>query len=107
MIDVDGAAVAEYLGRGDEPETVALAGVHAQLVTEWVRTYTRGVGFYPEGIPEDPIAAVIISATARLTQNPDSTITVTVDDYSARKTVFEGFTLIERAVLDAYRRKTA
>lgn len=107
MIDVDGAAVAEYLGRGDEADLVALAGAHVPIVTEWVKAYTRGIGFDESGQPADAIAAVIISATARLTNNPDGTITVAVDDYQTRKTVFEGFTLIERAVLDGYRRKSA
>lgn len=106
MIDVTGAAVAEYLGRGDEADLVALAGAHVPIVTEWVKAYTRGIGF-TAGFPDDAIAAVIISATARLTNNPDGTITVAVDDYQTRKTVFEGFTLIERAVLDGYRRKSA
>lgn len=99
--------VAEYLGRGDDPNIVALAGVHLPVVTEWVRAYTRGVGFDIAGMPDGPVAAVITAATARLTSNPDGTITVSIDDYQTRKTVFEGFNLIERAVLDGYRRKAA
>lgn len=107
MIDVDAEAVADYLGRGDETDLVALAGVHLPIVTEWVKSYTRGIGFDELDTPADPIAAVIIAATARLTNNPDGEITVTVDDYSTRKTVFEGFSLIEGLVLDDYRRKAA
>lgn len=99
--------VAEYLGRGDESDLVALAGVHLPIVTEWVKAYTRGVGFDEVGDPEGPVAAVITAATARLTNNPDGTVTVAVDDYQTRKTVFEGFNLIERAILDGYRRKAA
>jgi hypothetical protein len=49
----------------------------------------------------------VISATARLTANPDSIITLAVDDYSVRRTVFEGFSLIEKMTLDGFRRKTA
>lgn len=105
MIVLSGETVADYLGRGDDTEIVALAGVHLPIITEWVKAYTRGVGFTPE--IDEPIKAVIVGATARLTSNPDGTITFAVDDYSTRKTVFEGFTLIERAVLDGYRRKAA
>jgi hypothetical protein len=107
MATVTAADVAGYLGRGDETDLVALAGAHLPIVTEWVRAYTRGVGFDEVGDPEGPVAAVITAATARLTNNPDGTITVSVDDYQTRKTVFEGFNLIERAVLDGYRRKAA
>jgi len=107
MITVSGAAVADYLGRGDDAELVALAGAHVEIVTEWVKSYTRGVGFSTFGEPAAAVAAVIVAATARLSNNPDGIITLTVDDYSVRNTVFEGFSLIERAILDGYRRKAA
>lgn len=99
-------AVADFLGRGDDTELVALAGQHLPIVQELVRTHTRGVGFEGD-TPNYALAAVIVSATARLSSNPDSTITVSVDDFSIRKTVFEGFSLVELAVLDAFRRKAA
>ena len=67
MIDVTGAAVAEYLGRGDEADLVALAGAHVPIVTEWVKAYTRGVGFYVDGQPADPVAAVIAVSYTHLT----------------------------------------
>lgn len=101
------ADVADFLDRGDDTALVALAGAHLPIVQEWVKAYTRGVGFDVAGEPNDAIAGVIVSACARLTSNPDSTITVAVDDFQTRKTVFEGFSLIERLVLDGYRRKAA
>ncbi|TFD80542.1 hypothetical protein [Cryobacterium psychrophilum] len=100
-------AVAAYLGQGDDFDVVTLAGAHLPLIVEIVRTYTRGRGFDTFDQPLPSVAAVIISATARLTNNPEGTITVSIDDYQTRRTVFEGFSLIERQVLDSYRRKAA
>jgi hypothetical protein len=97
--------VAKFLG-DTHGDTVDLAEQHLPLVSEMVRTHTRGRGFVGD-VPNAAIRAVIISATARLTANPDSVISLTVDDYSVRRTVFEGFSLIERQVLDSFRRKTA
>lgn len=98
--------VAKFLGQGDDTSLVALAGEHLPIITAWVKSYTRGVGF-TANVPDDAIAAVIVAATARLTQNPEGHITLSIDDYSARMTVFEGFTLVERMVLDGFRRKAA
>ncbi|MDJ0337633.1 hypothetical protein [Cryobacterium sp. PH31-O1] len=107
MATVTGTDVAEYLGRGDEFDFVTLAGRHVVVVSEMVKAYTRGKGFDEYSEPNTALAAVIVSATARLSNNPDGTITVSVDDYQTRRTVFEGFSLIERQVLDSYRRKAA
>lgn len=106
MVIVSATDVAAFLGRGDDTELVALAGAHLPIVTEMVKAYTRGVGF-TDGIPNDAIAAAILSATARLSSNPDGTITIAVDDFQTRKTVFEGFSIAERIILDGYRRKAA
>lgn len=99
--------VARYLGQGDDASVVALAEAHLPVITAWVKSYTRGVGFDDHDQPDDAIAAVITAATARLTNNPDGLIMVSIDDYQARKVVFEGFNLIERSILDGYRRKAA
>ena len=107
MATVTASDVADYLGRGDDAEIIALAETHLPIVTAWVKSYTRGVGFDFFGDPDDAVAAVITAATARLTNNPDGTVTVSLDDYQTRMTVFEGFNLIERAILDGYRRKAA
>ncbi|MGV8881653.1 MAG: hypothetical protein ACOH19_05830 [Rhodoglobus sp.] len=103
---VDGQDVADFLGRGDDSELVTLAGGHLVIVSEMVKAYTRGLGFTADE-PNPAIAAVIVSATARLSANPDGTVTVSIDDYQTRKTVFEGFSIAERVILDGYRRKAA
>ncbi|TFD22140.1 hypothetical protein [Cryobacterium sp. TMS1-13-1] len=105
MATVTGTDVAEYLGRGDDFELATLAGRHVVVVTEMVKAYTRGKGFDVANEPNTALAAVIVSATARLSNNPDGTITISVDDYQTRKTVFEGFSLAEHVILNAYRRK--
>ena len=98
------ADVAAYLDRTDVHD---LAAKHLPIVEAMVKSYTRGVGFDETGAPDEAVSAVIVSACARLTSNPDSTISVSVDEYQTRKTVFEGFTLLERIILDNYRRKAA
>ena len=105
MATVTGTDVAEYLGRGDDFDLVTLAGRHVVVVTEMVTAYTRGKGFDVSNQPNTALAAVIVSATARLSNNPDGTITVSVDDFQTRKTVFEGFSLAEHIILNGYRRK--
>lgn len=96
--------VAGFLGRGGDTDLVALAEKHLPIVTHMVNAYTRGVGFNADQ-PNPALAAVIVSATARLSANPDGTISQTIDDYQTRKTVFEGFSIAERVILDGYRRK--
>ena len=100
-------AVAAFLGRGDDTNLVALAGEHLPLITEMARVHTRGVGFDELDNPNDAIAAVITSATARLVNNPELLQSEQIGDYSARYTAFQGWSILERAVLDAYRRKAA
>ena len=105
MATVTGTDVAEYLGRGDDVGLATLAGRHVVVVSEMVKAYTRGKGFDLDLNPSAALAAAIVSATARLSSNPDGTITVSVDDYQTRKTVFEGFTIAEHMILNGYRRK--
>jgi hypothetical protein len=107
MSDVTGNNVAEFLGRGDDMNLVNLARGHAAIVTEMVKAYTRGRGFDTDGNANSALDAVITSATARLTSNPDSIITFSLDDYQVRKTVFEGFTIAENIILNSYRRKSS
>lgn len=106
MAFVTASDVAKFLGRGDDSSLVSLAGEHLPLVKEMAKTHTRGVGF-SEGVPNDAIAAVITSATARLVNNPELIQSEQIGDYSARYTVFQGWSIVERAVLDAHRRKAA
>ena len=98
--------VAEFLGRGNSAKTIALAEAHLPVVTAFVRAYVRGKGFV-NGEPNEDLAAVIISATARLVPNPSLNKREQVADTSITFTSLEGFTLPEQAILHLYRRRAA
>lgn len=98
--------VAEFLGQGDDAEVVALAGAHLPIVTTFVKAYVRSNGF-TDGVPNDDLSTVIMTATARLTVNPEQNKRISVDDYSQTFTTLDGFTLPELAVLHLYRRRSA
>ena len=99
---VEGQDVADFLGQGDDDTVVALAGQHLQIIKAMAQAYTRGNGF-DEGYPNDEIAAVLVTATARLMANPDQT------NYRSGsvsyQSHFQGWTLAETFVLNRYRRK--
>lgn len=91
--------VAAFLGRGDDPETVALAGQVLPIITALARSYTRGRGFV--GIyPTEDVAAVIVTASARLVANPDQ-LASTVGEVTLAG--WQGWTLAETFVLNRYR----
>lgn len=100
------ADVAEFLGQGDDEQIIALAGAHLPVVTTFVKAYVRGNGF-AGGVPNDDLATVIKTATARLTVNPEQNKRISVDDYAQTFTTLDGFTLPELAVLHLYRRRSA
>ena len=102
----DGHRVAEFLGRGDDSTLVALAGQHVQIVTAMAMAYTRGRGF-EDGVPADDVAAVIVTATARLVANPEQVPKdQTAGSFSLRTYAgFKGWSLAETFVLDRYRKK--
>lgn len=104
---VDPKRVADYLGQGEDAEVIALAQEHLPIVTAFVRSYVRGNGFDGNSIPNDNLTAVIIAATARLTNNPEQNKRISVDDYSQTFSTLDGFTLPELAVLHQYRRRSA
>lgn len=99
-----GQDVADFLGRGDDAEFVALAGLHVPIVQAIVSAYTRGNGF-TAGQPAEDVDAVITTATARLAVNPESTKRESIDDHDITPAVFEGFTLAELFVLNRYRKR--
>ncbi|MDQ3325497.1 MAG: hypothetical protein M3529_07195 [Actinomycetota bacterium] len=102
----DGQQVADFLGQGGDPSTVALATEHVGIVTAMVRGYTRGNGFDPvAGDPADDLAAVIVTATARLLANPEQ-LAHDVGAVSFRGG-FTGWSLAETFVLNRYRRRAA
>lgn len=94
--------VADFLGQGDNPELVALAGEHVVVITAMARAYTRGAGFYGD-MPEPDVEAVVTTATARLVANPEQI------RYGVGSTQyfggFTGWSLAELAVLNRYRRR--
>lgn len=99
--------VADFLGRGDDTNVVALAEEHLPVVTAFVQAYTRGGGFTESGDPNGPLSAVIMTATARLVPNPEQAKRIQVADYSETPAILDGFTLPELAILHLYRRRTA
>lgn len=102
MAAVTGQTVADFLGRGDDPTLVALAGQHVVIVTALARSYTRDQGFTNDEPAED-IAAVITTAAARLLANPEQ-IAVDVGAVSIRGG-FQGWSLAELFVLNRYRKR--
>lgn len=103
---VTGQDVADFLGQGDNTELVALAGEHLVITTAMARSYTRNGGFDTmDREPNDDVAAVITTATARLIANPEQI------DYSIGGTRigrgFQGWSLAETFVLNRYRRRSA
>lgn len=103
---IDGQRVADFLGRGDDTTLVALADQHAQIITAMAQAYTRGRGFEDGPIPDD-LAAVIVTATARLVANPEqlpkdqAAGTFSLRTYAG----FKGWSLAETFVLDRYRKR--
>jgi hypothetical protein len=104
MATVTGQDVADFLGQGDNTELVALAGEHLAIITAMARAYTRSGGFTLTE-PNDEVAAVITTATARLLANPEQI------DYQVGGTRlgrgFQGWSLAETFVLNRYRKRSA
>jgi hypothetical protein len=97
---VTGQDVADFLGQGTDTTLVALAGQAVPIITAMARAYTRDRGFTgPE--PDDQIAAVITTATARLVANPEQ-LPTDVGSVSIRGG-FTGWTLAELFVLNRFR----
>lgn len=99
---VTGQDVADFLGQGDDPDLVALAGQHVTIITAMAQAYTRGGGFDGQE-PREDVAAVITTATARLMGNPDQV------QYKSGNTSFQsyftGWSLAETFVLNRYRKR--
>ncbi|MGO4491150.1 hypothetical protein AB4Y86_03505 [Arthrobacter sp. 2YAF22_2] len=102
MAAVTGKDVADFLGQGDNPELVALAGQHVAIVTAMAHAYTRGKGFTGTA-PDADVAAVITTATARLLTNPGQ-LSEQVGQVSVRGS-FNSWTLAETFVLNRYRKR--
>lgn len=94
--------VADFLGQGEDAAILALAGTHLPIVSLMVKAYVRGVGFTAD-VPDDALAAVIVSSCARSVSNPTHDTFVSVDDASIRQGTFQGWSLAELALLHTYR----
>lgn len=97
---VTGQDVADFLGRGTDTTLVALAEQAAPIITAMAQAYTRDRGFTGTD-PNEQIAAVITTATARLVANPEQ-IPTDVGSVSIRGG-FTGWTLAELFVLNRFR----
>lgn len=89
--------------QADEDRAVTIIG----LVTAMARAHTRDAGF-TDGVPNADIAAVIVTASARLVAHPDQLpMTQGMGAVSVEfpRGGFQGWTLVERMVLDRYRAK--
>lgn len=95
-----GQQVADFLGAGASTALVAQANVHVPMITALARSYTRGNGFEGVGVSDD-IAAVIVTASARMIANPEQ-IERQVGTVAIRGG-FKGWSLVELAVLNAHR----
>lgn len=102
MAAVDGQTVADFLGQGDDTTLVALAGEVAAVVTVMAKAYVRDNGFTGL-VPNDELAAVITTAAARLTANPEQ-LSTDVGSVSIRGG-WQGWNLAELFVLNRYRKR--
>lgn len=99
-----GRRVAAFLGQHGNEGLEQLATQHAAVIAAMAESYTRGRGFV-DGEPAAPIAAVIVTATARLLGNPQQTARQ-IGDVSYRGG-FAGWSLAELYVLNNYRKRQA
>lgn len=86
---------------------IMLADSSVPLVTAFAKAYTRGRGFDAQGEPNEEIAAVITTASARLGSNTAQTSTSRTDGEVTReqRSWFTGWTLAELMVLNRYRKR--
>ena len=89
---------------GDSAPAEAVLQHAADTATLFARAYTRGEGFDGD-VPNDEIAAVILTAACRLARNPGQLSTSeTMGPFGLDiRGGFQGFNLAELAVLDRYR----
>jgi len=102
---VTGQDVARLIGHPDNTQLISVAKEAAEVVTEYVRAYTRDQGFDNDGEPLAPVAAVIKSATVRMAVNPQYLKRQSAGSQSVTPSVLDGFTLPELAVLNRYRKR--
>ena len=101
------ARVAKLLDLEGDQKTIALATGHVEIIESYVYGYTRGNGFSETGEPNRQLANVIVAATAKLTYNPEQVTYYQAGDYSERPQYLTGWSLMEQAVLNNYRKRWA
>lgn len=77
------------------------------VVTAMAKAYTRGNGFDPDGVPNDELRAVILSAACRMIANPrgiDLAESIGPQSVSFRG-AFTGWTVAETFTLNRYRKR--
>jgi hypothetical protein len=111
-LPVTGGDIADFMGRSTDLPLVQLAGEHVAVISEMVNAYVRGNGPTRTGLglgelafPAD-LRAVVITATARMVNNPAQLESETADGYASRGS-FTSFSLAEQAILHRYRRRAA
>lgn len=105
MHGVFATGAAEWMGRPDDADLIGRIGAVLPHVVALVHGYTRGRGFCEDGwsCPPD-IASVIYSVIARVLANPDGLQkTTTTGPFTETVAGWQGFTLMERQILDRYR----
>jgi hypothetical protein len=94
------AAVSAFLGQTGNTVLETQIASHVDVIAALAKSYTRGNGF-TDGVPDETITKVIVSATARLVANPEQTETQV--GTVVLRSYFTGFSVIERLVLNEYR----
>ncbi|MFV8237456.1 MULTISPECIES: hypothetical protein [Mycobacteroides] len=84
-------------------DTATKADQTVALVTQLAKGYTRGRGFNPE--PEPDVRAVIITASARLYENPQGVVSQAMGPLAIEHGQFIGWTVAELIVLNRYRER--
>jgi hypothetical protein len=102
---VTGQDVARLIGHPDNTKLIEVADEAVEVVTEYVRAYTRDEGFDHDGYPLAPVASVIKSASVRMAVNPQYVKRQSAGSQSVTPSILDGFTLPELAVLNRYRRR--
>lgn len=104
-MEADPQQLAAFLGVPTSESFEQQANVHLNMATSMVKAYVRGNGFDTSGKPEPDLAAVIVSCTARLLENPQHTRQEAAGPFSRTPGTFNGWTLPELAVLHRYRKR--
>lgn len=99
------ADLVKFLGH-DTADTALVAQASAALTTvgAMVDAYCRGKHRNTSGEPRTGVNEVILTAAARLLTNPEQ-LPMDIGDVSIRGG-FTGFTLVELAVLNRYRKRS-